>query len=491
MASTNRAKTSYVAEITKGSTPASPAFKTLRLTKDGIVATPNRVTSNEIRADRQIAEQILVALASGGEVGIELSFNAFDDMLEAALQGAWTNNPSITVATIDTEISDLSTTTATVAAGLGTPFKAGHLVFTGGFPTAANNGFLARVASSTSTTVVFPAATFTAETESIPVSAFLRVVGFQGVSGDIVATVTGGNGMTSTALDFTTLGLSVGQWIKVGGDSAGSQFATAALNGWCRVSAITANRLSFDIAPIGWVANAGTSKTVQVFFGDFLTNGTTQKSFTFERQQQDIAAPSYEYFAGQQVNTFALTLKAGEVIAGSIGLMGMSATVGTSRTGGATDKTAPAFPVLNAASNVGYLAEGGVMVAGPTYVTELGITINNNLGEQKAVNSIYPVGVRNGEISVSGNLNAYFGDISLLSKVLSDTDTSLMFRAGRADGNRESILIDIPAAKLSGTSPVEAKNQDRMFTGTYAAKMHATLGYTITAQRYWYLPVAA
>jgi hypothetical protein len=80
--------------------------------------------------------------------------------------------------------------------------------------------------------------------------------------------------------------------------------------------------------------------------------------------------------------------------------------------------------------------------------------------------------------------------ISLLSKVLNDADTSLMFRAGRSDGNRESILIDIPAAKVSGTSPIDAKNQDRMFTGTYAAKMHATLGYTIAAQRYWYLPVA-
>ncbi len=491
MASTNRSKTSYVPEVTKGVIPNNPAFKTLRLTKDGIVATPNRVTSNEIRADRQITEQILVALASGGDVGIELSFNAFDDMVEAALQGAWSNKPSITVATIDTEISDLSTTTATVAAGLGTPFKTGHLVFTGGFPTAANNGLLARVASSTSTTVVFPASTFTAETAPIPVGAFLRVVGFQGTSGDLVATTTGGNALTATALDFTTLGLSVGEWLKVGGDAAGSQFGTGANNSWCRISAIAANRLSFGIVPTGWGADAGAGKTIQVFCGDFLVNGTTQRSFTFERQQQDIAAPSYEYFTGQQVNTFALTLKAGEVIAGSLGTIGMSATLGTVRASGATDTAAPAYPVLNAASNVGRLAEGGVVVAGPTYVTEIGVNINNNLGEQKAVTSVSPVGVRNGELSVSGNLNAYFGDISLLSKVLNDTDTSLMFRANRADGNRESILVDIPAAKVSGTSPIEAKNQDRMFTGTYAAKMHATLGYTIAAQRHWYLPVAA
>ena len=57
----------------------------------------------------------------------------------------------------------------------------------------------------------------------------VKVVGFQGATGDVTATATG---LGSTLLDFTTLGLSAGQWIWVGGDTSGVKFATAACNGW-------------------------------------------------------------------------------------------------------------------------------------------------------------------------------------------------------------------------------------------------------------------
>src|SRR5215468_5239744 len=119
-----------------------------------------------------------------------------------------------------------------------------------GFPTAANNK-LARVSASSVTTIVYPSATFTAETAPIPAGATVRQVGFEGASGDLAAVTVGGNGLQSTTLDFTTLGLSPGRWIKVGdGDNAGHSFATAADNGFCRISAVT----SF---PSTWCRRAG------------------------------------------------------------------------------------------------------------------------------------------------------------------------------------------------------------------------------------------
>lgn len=492
MGATNRFKLSYVAEVTKGTTPTSPAFKEMRIASSGLVATPTRVTSPEIRSDRQVTDQVLTKLDTGGSIDIALSFAAHDDFIEAVLQGAWTNKPSITVATIDTEISDVSATTLTVAAALGTPFKVGMLVFTSGFTTVANNGILSRVSSSGSTTVVFPGSTFAAEAAQIPVGAAARVVGFQGAAGDLVAVTAGGNAITSTLLDFTTLGLSPGEWVKVGGDTAGSQFATAADNSWCRISTAAATRLSFSIVPSGWTADTGAAKTIQIFTGDFAKNGTTQRAFTFEAQQQDITTPSYEYFTGEQVSDLSLDLKSAAIITGSITVTGQG-TPGavTARVAGATDTAPPTYPVLNAASNVGRLAVNGIVVGGPSYVMELGLDIKNNLSGQSAINNISPVGILNGEIDVGGKLISYFGDIVNVSAVLADTDTSVMFRAGRSDGNRESLLFDVPSAKLSGTAPVTAKNTDRMFTGTYAGKMHATLGYTVAAQRYWYLPVAA
>lgn len=493
MGATNRVAVGYVAEVTKGTTPASPAIKALRVTSSGLVANPTRVTSSEIRSDRQVTDQILTKLDPGGPVGIEMSFSSHDDMIEAAFQGTWTKKPSITVATIDTEISDISATTATVVTPLGTPFKVGMLVFTSGFTTAANNGIIPRVSSSTATTIVFPGATFTAEGAAIPVGAKLQVVGFAGASADITATATG---LGSTLLDFTTLGLNAGEWVKIGGDTAGSQFATAANNTWARISgaagAITATALTFDILPASWGVDAGTGKTIQVFAGDYIKNGTTQRSFTFEVQQQDLASPSYEYFLGQQVTQYSLSLKAAAVITGTITLNGQGTpTASTTRAASATDVAAPTYGVLNAASNVGRLMMNGAVVGTPSYIMELGFDLNNNLADQGAINNIAPVGVRNGEIGLTGAISAYFGDLTMLSAVLADSDTSIMFRAGRSDGNRESLLFDVPAVKLTGTAPVTAKNTDRMFTGTYAAKRHSVLNYTVAGMRYWYLPVAA
>src|ERR1700680_490269 len=90
----SRSKTGYVAESTIGTTPATPAIKNLRVTSSPLALTPTRVTSNEIRADRQIPAQILTKLEAGGNVGAELSFQTPDDMLAGALQSSWTNNPS-------------------------------------------------------------------------------------------------------------------------------------------------------------------------------------------------------------------------------------------------------------------------------------------------------------------------------------------------------------------------------------------------------------
>jgi len=472
----SRSKTGYVAESTIGTIPTSPAIKNLRVTSSQLAYTPSRTTSNEIRADRQIPAQILTKLEAGGNVGLELSFSAYDDMIQAAAQGAWVNNPSASV-------TALTTTTMTV--GSGTPFKTGMLVLTSGFATAANNGLFV-VASSGSTSVVFASSTFTAEA-SPPAAAMVRVIGFQGASGDITATATG---LASTTLDFTTLGLNIGQWLKIGGDASAMQFATAACNGWARLSAIAAHALTFFILPAGFTTDAGTSKTIEVFGGDFLTNGTTVQTFTFERQQQDLASPSYEYFTGMQVNTLSLAVKASAVLTGTLGMTGMGASATTTRASGASDVAAPTYGVLNASSNVGEIFENGLAVGGPSYVSEIGLDIKNNLSTQFAVGSISPIGVLSGEFEVSGTLVAYFGDLTLLNQVLNDNDVSLMFRGGRPDGNRESYVFDVPSMKVSGTSPVDAKNQSRMFNGTFAGKVNSVLGYTLSVGRFWYLPVA-
>ncbi len=498
--STNRSKTSYVVEVTKGVIPTTPVFQEMRVTSNQLAYAPSRVISSEIRADRQVSDQILVDLNNGGQVGIELSFAAHDDMIEAAFQGTWVNSPRIIVATLDTEISDVTdataATTVTVASGLGTPFLAGMLVYTSGFTTTGNNGKLLKVVSSGSTSIVFAPTSLATEAAAIPVGARLQVVGFQFASGDLVAVTSGGNALTCTAANFVNIGFQVGDWIKIGGDTTGLLFAgTAADNGMAHVSAVTATRLSFDIVPVGWLADAGATRTMQVFKGDFVKNGVTQRGFTIERQQQDITVPIFEYFVGSQLDQLSLSYKASSIITGSFTFMGQTPTdvtlcSTTTRASGASDISPPSNSVLNATSNVKQFMFGGVAVGTPSYVLELGFDLKNNLGRETAVSILGASGIRDGEIALTGNLNVYVGDNVLLTDVLTDVVSSITLATGRADGARSRILFHVPKVKFTGDAKISGKNQSRMFTGTYAAFLDSVFG-TMSCNRFWYLPASA
>jgi hypothetical protein len=488
--STNRTKLSRTRESTFAVTPTNPAFKTIRQTSSGLNANPKTVITSEIRSDRQISDLIMTGQNASGAVGGELAFSVVDDDLEEAVQGTWSNNPSITVVTAGVEISAVSTTTLTVAAG-GAAFVAGMLTLLSGFPTAANNK-LAAFSSSTATTIVYPAATFTAEVVTIPVGATVRVVGFMGASGDLATVTAGGNGLTSIALDFTTLGLAAGKWVKIGdGDNAGDALTiTPACNGFCRISAIAAHKLTFDRVPAGWAADAGTGVTLRVFMGDFLTNSSTKRSNTIERQYLDHSPVTYEYFVGMTLNTLQIDAKAQAIATYTKNYIGQSASTTTTRAAGATDIAAPTYNVLNTSTNVGRIGFGGNTVIGPNFVMGATMIINNNLRAQLAVGSIGAVGTGNGEFTLTGTLDTYFGDRTIYNNVLNNTLTSFDMRVGRQDGNRESILFDLPSIKPSSGAPtVNGKNADVMLSMGYTAIRDVNLLYTISCSRYWYLPI--
>lgn len=484
--STNRVALGVARESTFGTIPTSPVFKEVRQTSSGLTAGPQTVTSDQIRSDRQVTDLILVGQQAGGDIAGELSFRAHDDAIEEALQGTWSANPVIVNATADTEISDVGTAIVTVASG-GAAFVTGHLVLVSGMGTTANNK-VARVTSSTGTAITFPAATFTAEA-SVPLAATLRVVGFAGASGDIVATVTGGNALTSTSLDFTTLGISVGEWVRIGGSSAGSQFATATTNGWCRVSAVAANRLSFSVVPASFAADAGTSKTIEVYTGDFLTNASTKRSNTIERQYLEHSPTSYEYFTGMTLDAMTIELPSQAIARMAMTYVGKKGEITTTRASGATDTAAPTNDVMNTSSNVGRIGLNGSVVSTPNYVMSARVEFRNNIRRQNAIGDIGAIGTGNGEFTVTGSLETYFGSKAEYDKVLANTETSFDFRVGGTDTNGESYLFDFPKVKYSSGSPsVSGKNVDVMLTAGFQALRDGTLGYTASVGRFWYLP---
>lgn len=91
-ASGSRHSLAYVPEVTYGVTPATPAFKAFRHNSTSLNLGKNTFQSQELRADRQIADFRHGTRTSSGSVVGELSYGTYDDLLEAALGGTWTGD---------------------------------------------------------------------------------------------------------------------------------------------------------------------------------------------------------------------------------------------------------------------------------------------------------------------------------------------------------------------------------------------------------------
>lgn len=90
MSDSSRHALHAIAEVAYGTTPATPAFQTTRHTGCTLGITKGTFISEEIRPDRQISDMRHGTKQTGGEIQTELSYETYDDFLEAVLCGTWT-----------------------------------------------------------------------------------------------------------------------------------------------------------------------------------------------------------------------------------------------------------------------------------------------------------------------------------------------------------------------------------------------------------------
>ncbi len=487
MSDANRTTVAVVEETTLGTTPATPAFEALRVTSSALTYAKTSVTSKELVADRQISDLIAVGFNANGDIPQEASYGAIDTLLRGAMMSDWVYT-SVRANTLATNISAVSATAYTVVASDGSKYKTGTFavgmyIAASGFAAAGNNRNFRAAATTSGTSIVMTGGTIDASPAS---TARVKQIGFQGASADIVA-VAGGlgtQGLTATALDFTTLGLAVGAWVYVGGAAAGNSFATAATKGFCRISSIAAGTLLFDVVPTGWAADVGTGKTILVFMGDYIRNGTTKRSFSIELQYQDLVTPEYEYYSGMVVSQFELNVQKQAVLQVKTTFMGMNAVDQTSRFTGATDVAAPTNDVMNASNNVGFVYENGAAIPGANFVMGMTMNINNNTRRNEAVGSLAAVNIGLGQALITGTLDMYYGSNTILNKIRNSTASGYCFNINDP-GATSGYMFDAPKIKYSDGNPtVPGIDTDRMLNTKYQAVKHPTLGYTLHAQRF-------
>jgi len=360
---------------------------------------------------------------------------------------------------------------------------AGQLVRCSGFGASGNNG-LKKITTGSATVPAVGGSAGVVDEAAPAATARMKVVGFEGASGDLTALA---DGLGSTSLDFTTLGLAAGQWVKIGGTGSGYRFGVEALNGWARISgAPTATKLPLDNLPSGWATNDGSGKTLRVFFGDRIKNGVTKIGSTFERGYLDHDTPTYIAEYGMTTDEMSFSIAARQKVTVTSTYVGMGGGISTTPLD-ATPDAAPEiadYPVLSAGANVGRIAEGGVPIAGPDFVKELGIRIKSNVREKPAVASLAPADLGIGSCDVTVTPQTYFGSAGLYAKLMGGIATNMNVRAAKSG---KAVIWGMPRlTPTEGNPDVGGKNQDVMLPLTLQASYDATTQAHILIDRLEY-----
>ncbi len=484
IAATNEAAVRMIEEVTFGTTPATPAFQEMRFTSESIIPVKDTVVSNVIRSDRQRDFLAEVAARAEGDLEIE---PAYGDELDMLLEGTlWSrvrvtdSGDGSTTGTVTLSVVAATRTITYDAGGTGSfitdGFHVGATVTTAGFTVSAgaNNGayeiesIAVGGASLVVTEGVGNQANMVDETGAAAESAVSALNTYTVV--DVART------FTRTAGDHTIDGFKIGQWVEFSGfsDSGGAN------NGVYRIETVTALVITVE-AGFGNEASMidETGDADERCFGRWITNGTTARSYTVEKEFDDIS--EWVYLKGMRLGGLSLNISVGEIVTGTINFLGKGdlpdPASESTRTSGATTLDADTTTQLNATENVGNLFENGVALT--TCLNSISIELTNNLRAINCVGSKFPNEINAGFVDVTGTVEAYFVDEALFDAFVQHDQSSLIFSLTDGDGNM--IFVTLPRIYFGSGSPMSpGGNEDVLLSMEITAiREQVTDGATI------------
>lgn len=377
-------------------------------------------------------------------------------------------------------------------------FVVNHLVFAKGFGVAGNNGLKlvsARTASILTTTTAGEAVE-----AAPPAAAQIETVGYQYAAGDLVLSIVGATiVLTSTAIDPAILGLNVGEWIGVGGDAVGTQFA---LNTpfYGRVLSVNtaAKTIVLDTAFKAIVADAGAAKTIQLFFGKFLCNAVAvgnikRRSYTLERTLgSDGTGNQAEYILGSIPNDLTINIAQTSKVTLDLGFVGMNVQFNTGTTGliAGTRVAAASETPFNTSHD---FATTFIGVLDPAnfndtalfgFISDLKLNIKNGVTPNKAIGVVGSFEANAGDFSVEGSAKAYFATTLGATAVKANSDCSMTCILAKSNSG---MIIDLPLLGLGGGANTVQKDKPIEVDLTQNAAKCAA-GYTMSWGFFEYLP---
>jgi len=210
-----------------------------------------------------------------------------------------------------------------------------------------------------------------------------------------------------------------------------------------------------------------------------LTNGTTQRSWTLEREFGDIS--QFMAFKGMVASKMSLNMASGAIVAGSFDFMGKNSTRAASTQLPGTAVASLTYDVANAVTGVGQIMEGTTLLTG-TFIKSMNFSVDNKLRIQDAIGTLGAAGIGSGSAEITGTIEVYLADGTMYDKFVNNTTTKLSVRV--VDGSGNGYVFSFPKVKFSDAKVnAGAIDQDAMISMPFTALMDATTGKTILVDR--------
>lgn len=186
--------------------------------------------------------------------------------------------------------------------------------------------------------------------------------------------------------------------------------------------------------------------TVTLLRNPSLLAGTTQRSFGIERTFSDIS--KYQQFTGCVVNTFNLSVKPNAIVTGEFGMLARGAYSTSTPWDSSPTASQTGSPYD---SFTGAVKEGGTTVA---YVTAIELKLDNGGTPVYVIGDDQTPSIPLGRSNVTGSLDVYFADLTMLRKFEDETASSIEFYLGSGVAGGESYRFYMPNVKYgSGDNP--------------------------------------
>lgn len=481
---TNNTALAFARQTSRGVLGGSPVWESLEPNSIGkfgpeIATTPR----NPISKNRQRRKGTITDLDSAFDYEADLTIDLITKFMPNFLMSSPTN-ADLTFRGAPATSGGYTIPAATAAQGAKIRYTAAGpitLVYARGYAITGNNG-LKPVSADTATSGVLIAVAGNAA-ETPPTNAEVSVAGIRAESGDLavavsggIATLTSGHGSSVTPIDFTTLGLTVGQRMHVGGLTTTNRFygvGPVVSYGSGRIRTIAAGTVTLDKIDATLIASDGTAdgaggaeKVVDLLYGRFYRNVAVDHASFLEQYLQveaeypnlyetdpvsGVAQPNgYEYSLDNLANQLELNMPGQDKATATIGFIGTDTPAivdGASRKTNASTPIAPLFTeAINTSAAFLRLRIADVDDTGLTSdFKDVKVTINNNVSPEKVLGLLGARYMNTGNFEIDVEATALFTNAQIPARIRANTTVSMDWLLSNADG---AAHFDIPSMTM-------------------------------------------